>query len=110
MHVSSQQMATLALHRQIAFIDRLAEFIENKTQRPPERPALAALCARAQGYGLRTERQMAGYITLAWASGAHDGPVDPDWIATVMHDPSRRADDKVQALFAEADRFPRARS
>lgn len=106
MHISSRQMTRLTLQREMTFLDRLTGFIQNKTTRVPERPALVALFARATGYGLVSERQMAGDITLAWASGAHEAEADPDWIAAVMRDPCRRADDKVQALFAEADRFP----
>lgn len=110
MHISSEQMASFAMHRQRDFLDRLADFIEDKTQRSPERTALIALFARAKGYGLASEQQVAGYITMAWASGAHEAPADPDWIVAILGDVSRRGDDKVKALFERADRFPRARA
>jgi len=110
MHISSDQMATLTMQRRVRFIERLAGFIESKTQRSPERTALADLFSRAMGYGMTTEQQVAGYITLAWASGAHEATIDPDWIADVMNDPFRVADDKVKALFDKADRFPRGRA
>ena len=110
MHISSQQMDSFAMHRQRDFLDRLASFIEDKTQRAPERTALVALFARAKGYGLATEQQVAGYVTMAWASGAHEAPADPDWIVAIMKDAARRGDDKVKALFDRADRLPRARA
>lgn len=103
-------MASFAMHRQRDFLDRLAGFIEEKTQCSPERTALVALFARAKGHGLATEQQVAGYVTMAWASGAHEGPADPDWIAAIIGDAARRGDDKVRALFERADRFPRARA
>ena len=110
MHISSQQMDSFAMHRQRDFLDRLASFIEDKTQRAPERTALVALFARAKGYGLATEQQVVGYVTMAWASGAHEAPADPDWIVAIMKDAARRGDDKVKALFDRADRLPRARA
>jgi len=97
------------MQRRVRFLERLAGFIESKTQRSPERAALAALFSRAMAYGLSSEQQVAGYITLAWASGAHEATADPAWIADVMNDPCRVADDKVKALFDRADRFPRGR-
>jgi hypothetical protein len=110
MHISSEQMASFAMHRQRDFIDRLVGFIEDKTQRSPDRTALIALFSRATRYGLVTEQQVAGYVTMAWASGAHHAPADPGWIAAIMNDACRRGDDKVKALFDQADRLPRGRA
>jgi hypothetical protein len=110
MQIQPEQMAALTAQRQNRFLDRLAGFIETRTQRAPERTALDGLFARATGYGLVTEQQVAGYVTLAWAAGAHESAADPAWIAEVMADAFRTPDDKVAALFQRADRFPGRRA
>ncbi len=110
MHISSEQMTALTAQRQGRFLERLAAFIQGRTRRLPDRRALDLLFARAMDYGLVTERQVAGYVTLAWASGAHEDAVDPAWMVEVMNDRFRIADDKIRALFDRADRFPRSRA
>ncbi|MEP6504993.1 MAG: hypothetical protein ABJD97_16750 [Betaproteobacteria bacterium] len=110
MQIQPERMAALTAQRQSRFLDRLAGFIENKTQRAPQRAALDGLFARASGYGLVTEQQVAGYITLAAASAAHETAADPAWIAEVMADAFLTPANKVAALFDLADRFPGRRA
>lgn len=102
MQIGAAQMRTLSETRKAAFISRLRQFIEDEIQRTPEEAALARLFERGLAYGLITERQLAGYIVLAWQSGVRPPASDPEWIAEVMRDPFRAPDGKVATLFDRA--------
>jgi hypothetical protein len=102
MQIRAAQMTALSRIRKAAFLSRLRQFIQDKTQRAPESDALADLFERGLRYGLITEQQFAGYIMLAWQSGVRPPASDPKWIAEVMNDPYRLADAKVKTLFDRA--------
>jgi hypothetical protein len=104
MQLRADQFSRLVESRRQDFLARLAAFIEDKSRRAPEPPVLAALFDRAQQYGLVTEQHIAGYVMLAWASGARPPEADPSWIAQVMADLHRAPADRLDALFAAADR------
>jgi hypothetical protein len=103
MEIRAAQMAALSQMRKTAFLRRLRRFIEEHTQQVPEVDALAGLFERGSGYGLVSEQQFAGYITLAWQSGVRPPASDPQWIADVMSDPRRSPDGKVEAIFDRAN-------
>lgn len=102
MQIGAAQIRALSEIRKAAFIGRLRQFMEDEIRRIPEEPALARLFERGLAYGLSTERQLAGYIVLAWQSGVRPPAADPAWIAEVMRDPYRSPDGKVETLFDRA--------
>ena len=102
MEIRAAQIRALAEIRRAAFISRLRQFMEGELHRIPEEPALARLFERGLAYGLTSEQQLAGYISLAWQSGVRPPAPDPQWIAEVMSDPYRSPDGKVETLFDRA--------
>ena len=103
MQLRAEQFSMLVDSRRQDFLARLATFIEEKSRRAPEPAVLAALFDRAQQYGLVTEQHVAGYVMLAWASGARPPEPDPSWIRQLMADLHRAPADRLDALFAAAD-------
>jgi len=102
MQIGTSQMAALTQIRKAAFLRRLREFIEDRTQRVPEEDTLAALFERGSRYGLVSEQQFAGYIMLSWQSGVRPPAPDAQWIAEVMSDPYRSPGAKVDTLYDRA--------
>jgi len=96
-------MASLTNLRKTAFLDRLRAFIEGQTHRTPGDGLLDDLFVRGSAYGLSSEREFAGYITMAWMSGVISPAPDHEWIASIMRDPYRLPEDKVKALFDVAN-------
>ena len=102
MQITAAQMAALSEAQKNAFLVRVLRFIQEETQQEPERNALSGLFDRASGYGLVTERQFAGYIVVAWQSGAVPPATDPQWIVEVMKRPDLLPDNRVETLFGLA--------
>lgn len=102
MQIGAVQMRALSEIRKAAFIRRLRQFIEDEIHRTCEEAALASLLERGLAYGLVSEQQLAGYISLAWQAGVRPPASDPQWIAEVMSDPHRLPDGKVQTIFDRA--------
>lgn len=109
MIISKEQMESLAVARQGAYLGRVREFITRNTQRAPDEATTAWLFQRGQGFGLRSERQLAGYILLAWACGCKPPDVhEPEWMSAVLLDAYRTPDDKLEGLFVLAEQRERA--
>ena len=103
MQITAAQIAALSEAQKNVFLVRVLRFIQEETQREPERNALADLFDRASRYGLVTERQFAGYIVVAWQSGVIPPASDPQWMAEVMKRPDLLPDKKVETLFGLAN-------
>jgi hypothetical protein len=104
MKLRPDQVEALSQNQSRAFRQRLEEFAATRLHIPVTQETVDAFCARARGYGLRSERDYAGYISIALKAGVRPPDPDPDWIRTCLSDSTLYVPDRVRRLFAEAKR------
>jgi hypothetical protein len=102
MRIRDDQIDTLAKRQSRTFRDRLREFAEARLQQAVTSATVDALCDRARTYGLVSERDCAGYVTVAIAAGVRPPTPDPEWIRSCLSDRTVFVPDRLRRLFSQA--------
>ena len=113
--LSSDQTAVFAEEARRAYEDRVIDFLREKfddaraLRRRDVRPFVRSQIAKADGYGLISEQQVAAYVMLAWLLGVDFDEKFP-LIQRALIDPTIDPEEKVTFLIEHTAEFLNALS